>query len=164
MAERELMSATLTKDDTFFQNASAFRTAANDLYKIMNALATGGTLSDEHAARVFAYTLSLTVLRALSAECMLKAITFARSGFFEREHDLSRLYAALDDGIKQHIESEADSRGVASPQRILDRHRTEFVYWRYPFEGDQSTTFLDLDRVLGVLEDVYRQIKSGNVP
>ena len=95
-------------------NASGFRTAANDLQQIMNALASGRSVPVEHAARLFAYTLSLTVLRALSAECMLKAVALARSGSFEREHDLSRLYAALDDGIKLHIERVADSYGVAS--------------------------------------------------
>ena len=154
----------MIEDKTFFSNASGFRTAANDLQRMMNALASGGSVPQEHAARLLAYTLSVTVLRALSAECMLKAIAFARSGSFEREHDLSRLYAALDDEIKLQIEDVADSYGVASPERILDRHRTEFVDWRYPAEEEKSTTFLDLDRVLQVLQDVYRQIKAGNAP
>ena len=152
----------MTKDQQLFSNASGYRTASNDLQGMMNALASGGTVSNKHAERLLAYTLSITVLRALSAECMLKAIACARSGSFEREHDLSRLYAALDGGIKLRIENVADSYGVASPEKVLDRHRTDFVDWRYPAEGEQSTTFVDLDKVLQVLADVYRQIKAGN--
>lgn len=131
---------------------------------MMHALASGGTIPQEHAERVLAYTLSITVLRALSAESMLKGIAFARSGSYLHEHDLSRLHAVLDDQIKGHIESVADSSGVASPEKILERHRLEFVDWRYPSDDDQSTTFLDLDKVLLVLHDVYRQIKAGNAP
>lgn len=158
------MEVTLNEDEDFSSNALGYRIAANDLQRMMTALASEGSIPAEHARRLFAYTLSITVLRALSAECMLKAIASARSGSFEREHDLSRLYAALDNGIKLHIEKVADSYGVASPERILYRHRTDFVDWRYPAEGGQSTTFLDLDRVIQVLEDVYRQIKAGNGP
>ena len=151
----------MTEDEKIHSNAAGFRTAANDLQRMMNALASGGAALEENAARLFAYTLSITVLRALSAECMLKAIAYARAGSFVREHDLLLLYDELDGDIKGLIEKIADAYGVASPRRVLARHRTEFVDWRYPAEGNQSTTFLDLDKVLQVLHDVYRQIKAG---
>ena len=152
----------MVKDQQLFSNASRYRIASNDLQRMMNALVSGGNVSNDQAERLLAYTPSITVLRALSAECMLKAIACARSGSFEREHDLSRLYAALGDGIKLCIETVADSYGVASPEKILDRHRTDFMDWRYPAEGEKSTTFLDLDKVLEVLADVYRRIEAGN--
>lgn len=151
-------------DNEFFLRAGGFRMVASDLQRAMNTLASAGTVAQENAERVLAYTTSITVLRALSAESMLKAIACARSDYYLREHDLLLLYAALDDQIKPHIETVADSIGVASPEKILERHRTEFVDWRYPAEGDQSTSFLDLDKVLQVLHDVYRQIKAGNAP
>ena len=163
---RNQVGIALSDNETFFANALAFRTAANDLYRMMNELAPAGGVPAEHAVmlRLFAYTMSITVLRALSAECMLKSILLAHSGSFDRKHDLSLLYEALDGGIRSHIEREADSSGIADPRRILDRHRTDFVDWRYPPQAGKSTNFRDLDRVLQVLEDVYRQIKAGNAP
>lgn len=71
---------------------------------------------------MFGYFLSVTVLRALSAECMLKAIACARSGSFEREHDLLELFEALDGEIRGFIGRIADDQGVASPRRVLKRH------------------------------------------
>ena len=82
--------------ETLFQNALGFRLAANDLQKMMNDLGAGHSIPQRHAIKMLGYVLSLTVLRALSTECMLKAIASARSGSFDRVHDLSQLYAALD--------------------------------------------------------------------
>lgn len=154
----------MTEEEQFFTRAVGFRNTANDLQKLMNSLAPGGVIPDEAKDRLVAYMLSTTVLRALSAEIMLKAIALARSASFKREHDLVRLYNTLDDKIKKHIGTVADLYGVADPERILERHRSEFVDWRYPAVGGQSSNLLDLDKVLQVLHDVYRQIKAGNAP
>ena len=161
-AEQEI--ATLTEEEQFFTRAVGFRTTANDLQTLMNSLAPGGVVPDKAKDKLVAYMLSTTVLRALSAEIMLKAIALARSTSFRREHDLALLYNALDDNIKKHIGSVADSYGVADPERILERHRSEFVDWRYPAVGGLGSNLLDLDKVLQVLHDVYRQIKAGNAP
>ena len=154
----------MTEEEQFFARAIGFRTTANDLQRLMNSLASGGTVPGEAKDRLFGYMLSITVLRALSAETMLKSIALARSASFEREHDLALLYDALDDKIKKHIETVADSYGVADPKKILDRHRNEFVDWRYPAVGGQSSNLLDLDKVLQVLHDIYKKIKAGNAP
>ncbi len=95
---------------------------------------------------------------------MLKAIGFRQSGSFERTHNLSKLYQALDGKAKEYIERLADSHGVASPKRVLKRHRNNFVEWRHPAGTSQNTTLLDLDKVLEVLETAYRRFKNGTAP
>jgi len=123
-------------------------------------------LGIEHGAeaKLFGYFLSVTVLRALATECMLKAIASVRHGCFPREHNLSRLYETLDGPTKGCIAKTADSHGVASPKRVLKRHRNDFVEWRYPTRKSQSSDLLDLDRTLEVLDAVYRQLINGSAP
>ena len=137
--------ATFTTGDHLRARAIGFRTAANDLYTMMNALTSSGNIPRGSEVKLLGYFLSVTVLRALSAECMLKAMAFVRSGSFEREHNLSRLYDALDGDTRGFIERLADSYGVASPKRVLNRHRNDFVEWRYPVGQPQTTGLLDLD-------------------
>ena len=138
--------------------------SANDLQTMMNALTSGSGIAPGAQMKLFGYFLSVTVLRALAAECMLKAIAFARHGFFDHEHNLSRLYEALDGPARGFIEKIADSHGVASPKRVLKRHRNDFVEWRYPLRKRQHSDLLDLDRTLEVLDLVYRRVKNGTAP
>ncbi len=130
----------------------------------MNRLTSGGTVRPGAEAKVYGYFFSVTVLRALAAECMLKAIAVVRSGSFERGHNLSQLYEVLDGQAKGYIERLADSHGVASPKRVLKRHRNDFVEWRYPAGKSQSTDLLDLDKVLDVLDTAYKRFNNGTAP
>ena len=152
------------KADEFRAKALGFRAGANDLQTMLNALSTGDRIAPGTEIRVFGQFLSITVLRALSAECMLKAIACARTGSFQHEHNLSTLLEALDGKAKGFIEKIADSHGVASPKRVLKRHRNDFVEWRYPTGQSQSTDLLDLDKVLQVLDDVYLRLKARKGP
>ncbi len=156
--------ATATEAEQLFATAIGFRGTANDLQETMNRLTSAGTVRTGAEAKLYGYFLSVTVLRALAAECILKAIAVTRGGSFEREHNLSRLYLVLDGEAKGYIERLADSHGVASPKRVLKRHRNDFVRWRYPTGTRQSTDLLDLDRVLEVLETAYRRFKNGTAP
>ena len=118
----------------------------------------------EHPLKLLGYVRSVTMVRALSAECMLKAVCIARSGFFKPTHDLLRLWNALDPDIRKHIDKYAESNGVIPLEKILSKHRRDFVGWRYPVYEEQSTQFHDLDKAIEVLRDVYSQIKAGNAP
>ena len=154
----------MTKGDEIRARALGFRTTANDLQAMLNTLTSGNSIAPANQMKVFGYFLSITVLRALSAECMLKAIACERTGSFQHEHNLSTLLEALDGKTKGFIERIADSHGVASPKRVLKRHRNDFVEWRYPTGQSQSTELLDLDKALQVLDDVYLRIKAGKGP
>ena len=132
--------------------ALGFRMTANDLQETLNRLTSGSRVAPEAKLRLLGHFLSITVLRAFAAECMLKAIAFARGCSFQHDHNLSALYEALDGPTRGLIETTADAHGVASPKRVLKRHRNDFVEWRYPTGGEQTTGLLDLDSVLGVLE------------
>ena len=127
----------------------------------MNELTSRGTVRPGTEAKLFGYFLSVTVLRALAAECMLKAIAFAQTRAFERGHNLSELYEVLNGKAKEYIERLADSHGVASPKRVLTRHKNDFVEWRYPAGTSQRTDLLDLDKVLEVLDGAYKRFKNG---
>ncbi|MXX16509.1 MAG: hypothetical protein F4Z52_04645 [Gammaproteobacteria bacterium] len=130
----------------------------------MNVLVKDQVISEQSKGKLFSYFLSITVLRGLAAECLLKAIAFARSGRYDRGHNLSALYEALDGETRGFIEKTADSHGIASPKRVLKRHRDDFVAWRYPTGEEQHSDLLDLDRTLSVLDAVYRQINNGKGP
>ena len=157
--------ASFTEDEQMFATAIGFRVTANDLHQIMSGLASGGSVRSGAEAKLFGYLLSVAVLRALAAECMLKAIAVTRTGSFDRKHDLSHLYEALDAAARGYIEGLADSLGVASPKRVLHRHRNDFVEWRYPAgRAGRSTDLLDLDKVLEVLDMAYRRFKNGTAP
>ena len=163
-ARDETAGAKLSAGQDLFARGVGFRTTANDLQALMNGLARGPVIAEQAKGKLFGYFLSVTVLRGLAAECMLKAIAFARASSFEYDHNLSALYEALDGKTRGFIERTADSHGVASPKRVLKRHRDDFVDWRYPAEGEQKTDLLDLDRTLEVLVAVYRQIDKGKGP
>ena len=162
--EGGLARASVEEGEEMFARARGFRITANNLQAIMSRLTSAGTVQPGTEAKLFGYFLSVAVLRGLSAECMLKAIGFRQSGSFERTHNLSKLYQALDGKAKEYIKRLADSHGVASPKRVLKRHRNDFVEWRYPAGTSQSTTLLDLDKVLEVLETAYRRFKNGTAP
>lgn len=166
MTQRNATDAkTLTEGDQFHVRAVGFRTTANDLQGMINGLASGNSIPRGTEIKVFGYFFSVTVLRALSAECMLKAIACVRSGSFAYGHDLLELFEALDGETRGFIGRIADSQGVASPRRVLQRHRNDFVEWRYPAQGEtQSTSLLDLEKVLQILNDVYLRIKTGKGP
>ena len=157
-------AASLPEDKQLFGTAIGFRVTANDLQDIMNQLTSRGTMQPGAELKLYGYFLSVAVLRALAAECMLKAIACARTGSFEHQHNLSQLYEALDGPAKGFIERLADSHGVASPKRVLKRHRNDFLEWRYPTGTSRRTDLLDLDRVLEVLDTAFRRFKNGTAP
>lgn len=163
-ARGEAEDPNFTKGKGLFARAIGFRTTANDLQALMNSLATGSVVTEQAKRKLFGYFLSVTVLRALAAECMLKAIAFSWTGRFDHGHNLSALYEALDGKTRGFIEKTADSHGVASPKRVLKRHKDDFVDWRYPADGEQKTDLLDLDRTLCVLDTAYLQIDNGKGP
>ena len=160
----ETGGAKFSAGQDLFARAVGYRATANDLQALMNGLARSPVVSEQAKGKLFGYFLSVTVLRALAAECTLKAIACARTGSFEHDHNLSALYETLDGKTRGLIERTADSHGLASPKRVLKRHRDDFVDWRYPAEGEQKTDLLDLDRTLEVLVTVYRQIDNGKGP
>lgn len=160
ITRRDRRTVNKEDDERFHGIAIGFRTVANALQEMMNQPALR-----EHPFNLLGYVRSVTMVRALSAECMLKAVCIARSGFFKPTHDLLRLWNALDENIRKHIDTYAEENGVIPLEKILSKHRRDFVGWRYPIIGEeQSTQFHDLDKAIGVLRDVYSQIKAGNAP
>ena len=150
--------------------AFIYRLTANDLYGILTkGILTKKNLSamklEEEAtalgrARVFGYTCSVVVLRALATECALKALAIRRKGKYRKDaqgHDLLVLFEDLDDNARTFIERLALDCGIASPRTILEKHRGDFVGWRYPWEGRAGhTNLLDLEKVLEVLMIAYK--------
>ena len=132
----------------------AFRITANDLQSLLNKLVKTDVTRRNNEMKLVGYTLSITILRGLSAEFMLKAISKIQSGTFERTHDLYELYEALNEDTKRLIVKTASSHGVANPETVLKSHKDDFVRWRYSF-GGESTNFLDLDKTLEILHTVY---------
>ena len=151
---------TPTRAILMFSRARQFRILANELYVSVKPLIDRPGPDIEEKA--VAYVSAVVMLRGFAAECMLKAISLLWSGSFKCIHDLSKLYCALDETPRECIDELAASEEVASPKRVLEQHRKDFVRWRYPEPGTTLTTNLsDLDKVLGVLDTAYKQIEKS---
>ena len=136
----------------------SLRTVADDLHRTLNLL-TGpkrykGT--PEEIVRITGYSASMVILRALAAEIVLKALCFKRTGRYKRIHDLHRLFRSLDSKTKAIITKLENSHGIAPVEKILKKHKHDFLEWRYLInDGNLQVDFLDLDNALRILLVVY---------
>ena len=141
----------------FQTKARCFQSTADELQAKLNkaALVLRKT-SVGDTRKIGGYLFSTVILRALAAECALKALSAKSTGKYRRDkhgHDLSTLYDDLTKDVKELVDSIAETHGVARPETILEKHRGDFVDWRYPSEDSrtQSANFIDLRRALEVL-------------
>ena len=141
--------------------AMALQVVANDLHVSLNSLSNPKTYksTDEEKKRLLGYSTSMVVLRALAVELTLKALAFRRTGKFKKIHDLLELYDDLGTDTQAIISKIEDIHGVAPVRRILEKHKNDFVDWRYLInmqDGDNiHVDFPDIGRALEVLLLVY---------
>lgn len=139
--------------------AIALRHVANELQQSLNQVAPqgGSTVTDPTlVTQMTGYFFSTVILRALATELLLKALSFRRTGTYERTHDLLDLFNALDSDTRNIITTLEGVHGIAPLERILEKHRGDFVEWRHLMEGgDHDTGLLDLDKALTILIAVY---------
>lgn len=121
-----------------------------------------GHFSEPQVKELFGLTVSSVILKAYSAELLLKFMSFKKTGDFKRIHNLSDLYDDLDDDTKKLIADTAVQHGVAPVDQILANHKDDFIEWRYVFENPQkSVGFIDLDKAMEVLRAAEAQIPSA---
>ena len=142
--------------------AMALQEVANDLHASLNSMSDPKTYkpTDEGTKRLFGYATSIAVLRALAVELTLKALALKRTGRCKKIHDLLKLYDSLGTDTQAIISrrKEGTHEGV-SVRRILEKHKNDFVDWRYPLprDGDKMhVKFSDIRLALDVLLLVYR--------
>lgn len=147
------MSA-LDVGNVFQTKAGCFQSTADELQAKLNQ----ATLALKQAGmgdtkKIGGYLFSTMILRALAAECALKALSVKSTGKYHRCHDLSKLYDVLTQDVRFLVDSIAEAHGVASPKSIMEQHRGDFVDWRYPSDDGRvlSANFTDLQRALEVL-------------
>ena len=145
---------TLDVGNDFQTKAGCFQSTADELQVKLNqatlALEQAGT---GDARKIGGYLFSTMILRALAAECALKALSVKSTGDYVRCHDLLKLYDNLTQDVQVLVDSIAEAQGVASLKTIMAQHRGDFVDWRYS-SGDGrilSANFTDLQRALEVL-------------
>ena len=136
--------------------AAAMRLVADDLLKSLNRMESG----DGQFHKLFGYTVSAVLLRAFATELMLKALSFVKTGKSRTDrngHDLLVLFNDLDSETKQMIRDLEEKHGIAPLAKILEKHRDDFVDWRYLGQPDgMQVHFWDLDKALGILMEVFR--------
>ena len=101
------------------------------------------------------------VIDTLATELMLKALAFKKTGQYRTDrdgHDLLILFKDLDSDTKKIVAAQESSQGIAPLEQILEKHKDDFIEWRYLAEVENGTTvgFLDLDKAFLVLIAVYR--------
>lgn len=138
----------------------SLRHVANELQKSLNQAIPRGpapSVADkDQAVRILGFTCSMVVLRAFATELMLKVLSFKKTGHYAKGHDLRALFDGLDGDIKKIITDLETIHGIAPLEQILERHKGDFVEWRYLMEGNSaSANFLDLDKALDILIKVY---------
>ena len=142
----------------------SLRRVADDLQQGLNQIAKTGSpdksTEEERNARIAGYFFGTVILRALATELVLKVLSFKKTGRYRKDrtgHDLWVLFDDLDDDTKKVIGYLEGVHGVAPLERILEKHRGDFVDWRYLMEvGDKHIDLLDLDKALGILITVLR--------
>ena len=98
----------------------------------------------------------MVILRAFATEIMLKVLSFKKTGHYKEVHDLRKLFDELDNDTKRIITDLETIHGIAPLEEILERHKGDFVEWRYLMNGNNvSAGFLDLDKALDILIKVY---------
>ena len=143
--------------------AVSLRRVADDLQNSLNQMTNAAAqpiTGKEQTARVWGYFLSSVMLRALATELMLKALSFKKTGQYRKNrggHDLLVLFNDLDNDTREIVAAQERSHGIAPLEQILEKHRGDFVEWRYPTEGDEGhqIDFLDLDKAVHILITVY---------
>lgn len=145
----------------FLIKAVCFQTTADELQAKLNQATLALQQGRTGNSRAFGgYLFSTMILRALATECALKALAMKSTGKYRHDkqgHDLSILYDDLTPEVKELVESIAEALGVASPKAILEKHRGDFVDWRYPSDDGRvlSANFTDLQRALEVVMETF---------
>ena len=160
-----ITSAFSDEDESLNAIAKSLWTVARQVQNDFNEEFATPTEKEEDAA-IIAYgrILSVVLLRSFAAECFLKAISSARCGSYEKTHDLVTLFDNLDDPIKTFIGDLADEAGLADPKRMLERHRKDFVEWRYRLDSNVKMNLKDLEGTLYVVALTYVRIKNKTAP
>lgn len=154
--ESETEGTPKNEGEELAMRARALRIVATDLHEAAHQTfmeSATKEVSGVHALRMLGRVVSLTVLRALATECILKSIAFQEKGAYRRTHDLVELYDDLARDTRKELEELADTEGILSPRIILGRHRKDFVEWRYPKEG--GTNMIDLESILQIIDPMY---------
>ena len=145
--------------DLALTHVKSLRQIADELQQNLNQAVPKGaapSISGEQVVRILGYTTSMVILRAFATELMLKVLSFKKTGHYARGHDLRALFDDLDDDTKRIITDLGTIHGIAPLEQILERHKGDFVEWRYLMErNNASVGFLDLDKALDILIKVY---------
>jgi hypothetical protein len=156
--------------------ARGLRRVAADLDRVWDDYLKGNrTPADDNdeifpAEEFLGSMLAAPVVRALAAELALKAIAVKTTGAHEREHDLLKLFDALDQKTQTAIEQER--KGViervahGSVRSILAKHKDDFTASRYVGEmpSGLKPTFAygaDLNVALQDLIAVFEELPSA---
>ena len=147
----------MTQDENIgkamYVKAVHFQTTADGLQRIAKVILNQPNMALAQTEMALSYMMSVPVLRALAAECVLKALSEKSTGEYKPTHDLVELYNNLNNDVKRVVTSIAVNQGVLPPLTILKNHRTDFVDWRYPFKDStvRSPDMPDLQNALAVL-------------
>ena len=140
--------------------AVAMRLVADDLLKSLGRMESG----EGQFHKLFGYSVSAVLLRAFATELMLKTLSFMKTGKYRTDrkgHDLLVLFNDLDSETKQLIRDLEEKHGIAPLAQILEKHRDDFVDWRYIGQLDgMHVDFWDLDKALGILMAVFETLQS----
>ena len=109
----------------FPTKAGCFQATADEFQpkpgQATSALQHGG-MGD--SGKIGGYLFATMILRALAAECALKALAAKSTGKYRREkrgHYLSKLYDDLTPEVRELIDSIAHAIGIAIPKTILEK-------------------------------------------
>ena len=103
-------------------------------------------------------------MRAFALECALKGVLQTLGISFPREHDLSRLFAELPQEFQHDIEANwkewtlaPESQGMTF-KTFTERHKRDFVEWRYLKGGELESNALSLFAATRAVNSIYRTL------
>lgn len=116
---------------------------------------------DEDLVRsIGSYWVVISVLRALAAEIMLKALVYKKTGSYEETHNLEELFKNLQRVLqdvsnadtKKRIE-DLEIQHKIDLRKTFEEHKGDFVAWRYVYENPGVRTKVpDMTKALEILD------------
>jgi len=165
---RRTKHQSMNVDGVVFQ-ATALRQVANDLQQSINQVKEPTVPGDVNWGRwIMGYVSSTLILRALATELLLKALSYRRCGTYRIDrdgHDLLVLFGDLDGDTNQLIDEIANTHGIRPLEKILEKHRGDFVNFRYFLmeDGQTHVDLQDLDKAFFVLTEVLQSQKFSQL-
>jgi hypothetical protein len=135
------------------------------VYDAANDFRTGSEILKKRMGNPRFPLRSTTVLAALSVELYLKCLLYGSSsskGKILKEHRLKILYDKLENNVQKQIIKNLKTNSEDAPDinAILIKFDDTFSEWRYIYEQQNSTIYIQLNELFSLMRALHETVKK----